>query len=313
MKSNTIKEFTPEPIRFQDDVRHRTGYFSHVETWYYDAVFENGYSMVSLVNVIHIGRIGTVLSGIFIYKNGNLIKSIRKRYPLRSFYGSEKTLLLKLNKKEVVKGRIEADDIWLYRINRGDKNIGFDLQFIKTYKPFKGRTYLGKWLVIPGFSVSGNLYLDGEKIFVKGEGYHDHNIYSLKAPFITKGYFFGKIPLKNANVIWAQIKKSKHDIEKLVILVKKDTYKSISPENFQFSIDKERKDHRKMIPYQGFIKVEDSDLKLDVSFKPKAFHYIGILAAHYWRFHEIYTGSYTLKSEPVNISEIDVAEYLKFF
>ena len=313
MEKSTYRVFTPEQITFQDDARHKKGFFSHVETWYYDAVFENGYSIVSLVNVIHIGKIGTVLSGIFIYKDGELIEIIRKRYPLRKFYGSEKTPLLKIDDQEVLNGKIDKDSQWKYRIYRGDTSIGFDLEFIKTMKPFKGKTFLGNWLVIPGFSVSGLLFLYGKKIPVKGEGYHDHNIYPIKAPFVTKGYFFGKIHLPQASVIWARVIKNKQNIETLVMLAKKDTYQSIHPKYIHFTINEEKKDHRKIMPYSCTLTVDDPQFQMDVSFQPKTFHHIGILAAHYWRYHEQYKGTYSINGTKEHIDLIDVVEYLKFF
>jgi len=312
-RSNNIRVFSPEPIIFQDDARHRTGYFSHVETWYYDAVFENGYSIVSLVNIIHIGNIGTVLSGIFIYKDGNLIKKIRTRYPLKNCYGSEETLLLKINHKEIIKGTIESDERWTYRIHRGDEENGFDLHFIKTMKPFKGKTFLGKWLVIPGFSVTGTLFVDGKKMHVSGMGYHDHNMYPLKAPFVTKGYFFGKIPLADAKVIWAQVTKNKHNKETLVLLAKKDSFVSIHPDHITFQIIEEKKVHRKKMPQTCNLIVNDPQLNLDVEFTSQTYHHIGILAAHYYRYHEKYIGTYQLNGETNRIDLIDVAEYLTFF
>ena len=313
MTNNTIRVFTPEDIDFKDDARHRTGFFSHVETWYYDGVFENGYSIVSLVNVIHIGRFGTVLSGIFIYKDGELIKEIRERYPIKKFYGSEETLQLKINDIEVVKGIVEPDGTWKYNINRGDSENGFNLEYKKTMKPFKGRTYLGKWLVIPRFKIKGTLNVDGKEINVKGSGYHDHNIYPIKAPLVTKGYFFGKISLKDANVVWAEVKKSKSNLEHLVMLTKKDSYKSIHPDNIDFKILNKQKDHRKLMPYDCQLIVDDEDLKMNVKFSPIKYHHIGILAAHYWRYHVNYTGKIEMNQKSIEIDNIDIAEYLKFF
>ena len=310
MNSNNI--FHPRNIVFKDDARHRTGFFSHVETWYYDAIFENGYSVVSLINVIHIGKLGTVLSGIFFYKDGKLLKINRKRYPLRQFCGSEDTLLLKIKNKHIINGKIEPNGDWKYQIKRGDEEYGFDLQLVKTMKPFKGKTYLGKWLVIPGFSVSGELTINGKTMQVTGNGYHDHNIYPLKAPFITKGYFFGKIPLENANAIWAQVQK-KSEMQSLVILSKPDSYTSIHPDQILFTIEKKCRDHRKTMPYSCRLQVDDSRLQLDVNFSPITYHYIGIPATNYWRYHMQYQGTYKSETKEKSISEIDIAEYLSFF
>lgn len=312
-QSDRPRVFSPQPIKFYDDARHRTGYFSHVETWYYDAVFENGYSIVSLVNVIHLGRIGTVLSGIFIYKDGVLLKHIRKRYPLRSFHGSEETLHIILQGKEIIKGSVTTENNWIYQINRGDQENGFQLKFSKTMEPFKGKTFLGSWLVIPGFSVTGTLTVEGKKMTVKGSGYHDHNIYPLRAPFVTRGYFFGKIPLDNAKVIWAQVQKNKHTAETLVILAENKKFTSIHPDNIQFTVEEQRKDHRKMMPYTNHLKTTDHQLTLDVRFAPESYHHIGILGAHYWRYHVKYKGTYTRENNSSTISDTDVAEYLHFF
>lgn len=313
MTKRNSRFFIPEDIIFKDDARHRTGFFSNVETWYYDGVFENGYSIVSLVNVIHIGRVGAVLSGIFIYKNGELIKEIRQRYPLRQFYGSEETLLLKINDKEIVKGTVAADGSWNYNIERGDAENGFSLHYTKKMKPFKGRTYLGSWLVIPRFTIKGTLYIDGKEIAVSGEGYHDHNMYPVKSPFVNKGYFFGKIALNDATLVWAQIKKSKKNHEYLVMFAEKESFRSIQPNNIHFSVLEERKDHRKRMPYHCRLVVDDQDLQVDVEFSPVTFHHIGILAANYWRYHVHYKGNITKKKESLVVDTVDIAEYLKFF
>jgi hypothetical protein len=313
MQTNSSSVFHPKDIVFKDDARHRTGFFSHVETWYYDAIFENGYSIVSLVNVIHIGKIGSVLSGLFFYKDGNLLNSIRERFPLRQFYGSEDTILLKLKNKEILKGIIELNGDWKYLIKRGNEKYGLNLEFVKTMKPFKGKTYLGKWLAIPGFSVSGELTINGKILQVIGNGYHDHNIYPIKAPFVTKGYFFGKIHLENANVIWAQVQKKKSDLQSLVILAKNDSYTCIDPDKILFTIKEKRRDHRKVMPHSCHLQVDDSRLKLDVKFFPNSYHYIRIPATKYWRYHMRYNGSYKMGSTEKSFSEIDIAEFLSFF
>jgi len=52
----------------RDDACHRKESFGHVETWYYDdAILSNNYSIVTLINVAHIGIFGIVLTGFFIY------------------------------------------------------------------------------------------------------------------------------------------------------------------------------------------------------------------------------------------------------
>jgi len=58
-----------------------------------------GYSIVSLVNVFHLGIFREVLTSYFIYKDTNLIKNIRERIPKKDFYGLKirlKTIQIRL-------------------------------------------------------------------------------------------------------------------------------------------------------------------------------------------------------------------------
>ena len=129
---------------------------------------------------------------------------------------------------------------------------------------------------------------------------------------LTKGYFFGKIPLENAIVIWAQVYK-KSAIQPLVILSKQDSYTSIHPDHIFFKIEKKCRDHRKNIPYDCILEVDDRCLQLNVKFSPIDYHYTGIPATKYWRYHMKYLGSYQLENQEKSISEIDIAEFLSFF
>ena len=81
---NFIKKenFKPTDIILKDDASHLKKGFGKIETWYHDAIFENNYSMVSLVNILNIGKIGIVLTGLYVYKNSKPVHIIRKRYPL---------------------------------------------------------------------------------------------------------------------------------------------------------------------------------------------------------------------------------------
>ena len=306
-------DFKPIDIKLHDDACHLEEGFEGIETWYYDAIFEDNYSIVLLINIIHIGRFGLVFTGLFLYKDSKPIKIIRKRYRLSDFFGNEDKPSIRIRGKEILKSYINNEKNWITHIHRDEDNVKIDLDFIKKSKGFKGKTYLGNWLVIPRFDVSGNLLINGEKISVLGHGYHDHNIYPIKAPFVTKGYFFGKISLSDSNIIWAYIKKDKKHIEHLVMFTKKDEYLSIHPDNIKFSIIEEKKDHRKIMPTHCRLIVDTKDLKLNIDFTSENYHHIGILAAHYWRYHVRYLGEIQTKQEVSKIDTLGIAEYLRFF
>ena len=154
------KTFIPKDVTLQDDALHKKKNFGHVETWYYDAMFNNNYSMVTLVNVIHLGRLSKVLTGLFLYKDNKLVKSLRKKTSYKHFYGSEEKPQLVIDEKQILHGEIDDDTKkWIFQISMGDERLGVDLEFIKTTIPWKGKTFLGDWLVIPRFNVQGAIFL----------------------------------------------------------------------------------------------------------------------------------------------------------
>ena len=293
---------------------HRKGGFGNIETWYYDAIFDNDCSVVTLVNVIHLGPLSQVLTGLFIYKNNKLIKNVREKIPYRHFHGSEKTPYLAINGKSILKENIEADSQKLItHVTMGDDIWGVDLKFTKTAVPFKGKTLLGKWLVIPRFSVEGSLNCDGKTIDVFGEGYHDHNMYPVYAPFVTKGYHFGKIPFDSMNITWANIIKRGEKRQPIIVFNKKNEYVSIDPSEIQFIIEKEIEEHKKTVPTVWRIVVDNEKLQVDVKLKSIHHHYVSIPSVHYWRHHTKNSGSIAVDSHKIKIDSYEISEYLKFF
>ena len=305
--------FEPKDITIQDDACHLEEGFGRIETWYYDAIFDNNYSMVSLINVLHIGRLGIVLTGLFIYKDSKPVQIIRNRYPLSNFTGDRENPLLKIKEKELLKGYIKDDQKWITHLSIDEKNVIMDLDFIKKSKGFKGKTYLGNWLVIPKMKVKGTLYIKDNKIDLSGSGYHDHNIYPIYAPFKTRGYYFGKLNINSDNLTWARVIKNRKNEQLIAVLNKKGEYFNIPQKSITYKINKEIKDHRKMIPTKCLLYINSDIIKLKLNIEPINYHYIGVLIAHYWRYHVRYTGEIEIESTKKKIDTVEITEYLKFF
>lgn len=306
--------FTPHDIVLQDDALHRKGSFGHVETWHYGAIFDNNYSIVTLVNVIHMGYLSIVLAGLSIYKDAKLVKRLRSKNPIKCFYGSEKEPLIKINDQQIIKGYINKDmKRWIYQISMGDDKQGVDLEFIKITKAWKGKTFLGDWLVIPRFQVNGRIFLDSDTISVSGEGYHDHNIYPIYASLTNKGYHFGKIPIDSMNITWARVIKNRTNEELIVILNKNQEYISITPNDIRFTIEKQVMDHGKRIPTTCCLNVENDLLHVDIKMESINFHHISIPTVNYWRYHVRNTGTIQIDSVSKKIDNIEISEYVKFF
>jgi hypothetical protein len=305
--------FTPHDIVLQDDALHRKGSFGHIETWHYGAIFDNNYSIVTLVNVIHMGYLSIVLAGLSIYKDTKLVKRLRSKNPYKCFYGSEKEPLIKINDQQIIKGYINKDTKrWIYQISMGDDKQGVDLEFIKITKAWKGKTFLGDWLVIPRFEVNGRIFLDRDTVSVSGEGYHDHNIYPIYASLTNKGYHFGKIPIDSMNITWARVTKNRTNEELIVILNKNQEYISITPRDVRFTIEKHVMDHGKRIPTTCCLNVENDLLHVDVKMESINFHHLSIPTVNYWRHHVRNTGTIQIDSVSKKIDNIEISEYVKF-
>jgi len=306
--------FTPHDIVLQDDALHIKGNFGHIETCYYEVLFDNKYSIVMLVNVFHMANFGIVLTRLFIYKDKKLAGNLSGRFPFKRFYGSEDEPLIKINDQQIIRGQIDRyTKMWKYQISMGNYKQGIDLELIKTTKAWKGKTFLGDWLVIPRFNVKGVIFLGGKRINVSGEGYHDHNIYPVYAPLLNRGYYFGKIPFDSMNITWAKVMKRCSNKQLLIVLNKDNEYRSINNKDICFTVEKQVKDHGKFIPKIWRLNVENSYLNLDVRIKSLHFHYISFPSVNYWRHHVRNIGEIKIDSISRKIDAVGISEYLKFF
>ncbi len=313
MKHIKIAKFSIEDARLIDDSMHSKGNFAKIETWYYDAILNNDFSVVCLINIIHLGFLSQVLTGVFIYKNNKLVKSTRQKIPYKNFTSSEKNLDICIFNKTAVKEYVKKnDEEWVTDIKMGDDSCGFNLKFMKKTKAFKGRTYLGNWFVIPHFYVEGKIFFDNRAIHVEGSGYHDHNMYPIYSPFTTIGYHFGKITLDSINLIWANVEKSKKKKQPIVIVNKADSNISIDPKYISFKIKNKEIDNKRIMPKKWNLYVDNEDFKMDVNISSIDYHYISVPTVNYWRYHVKNQGYVIYDSEKKNINSIDISEYLKF-
>jgi hypothetical protein len=305
--------FNPESATLKDDAAHKSRIFGNVETWYYDAIFDNNYSVVCLVNAIQFLKTGLVLTGLFIYKDTKLIKNFRNRTSLKHFYGSKERPHILIRNKEIIDGEINSDSKeWKYHILMGDEKNNVNLSFIKKMEPWRGNHFLGNWLVIPRLKVNGNVYVDGEKIDVTGHGYHDHNNYPLFSPFFSKGANFGKIAAGPINVVWAQVIRNKDKIENIVVINKDEKFLSIPSKDIRLSVEDYVKEHGKIIPTRYLLNVEKKDIDINVKIESMNYHYVSIPSVKYWRHHARNTGEIRFESISTKIHNLSIIDQLSF-
>jgi hypothetical protein len=161
--------------------------------------------------------------------------------------------------------------------------------------------------------VNGSININNKNFELKGLGYHDHNIYPIYAPFKTRGYYFGKIDLETNHLTWARVIKNKKNQQLLSVLSQNNGYYNIPEKSIKYQIINEIKDHRKKIPNKFSLKINDNKIKINLIIEPINYHYIGVLIAHYWRYHVRYKGEIEINSIKKTIDTVEITEYLKFF
>jgi hypothetical protein len=307
------KPFAPQNISLHDDALHRTKGF-HIETFYYDAVFDNHFSIVTLVNVFTTGFYGMVLTGMFIYKDAKLVHCKRDKILYQHLTGSEQYPHIKINNKDVIRLQNKTENApLLYTISMGDMHDGFSLRFLQKTPAWKGTTALGQWLVLPHFEVKGDLYLRGETIAVQGKGYHDHNIYSFFSPLKIKGYHFGKIIGDDSTITWARLMKRDHSEQLLVVLNKDEFYQNIPSSALRFTLENQKRSSGKYIPEAFRLQANHKDVSLDVTMRTVDSHLITMPFLRYWRAHVHVKGTLHLGSQSKTIDDVEITELLYFF
>ena len=306
--------FIPQDIILKDDAIHKKGSFGKIETWYYDAIFENNYSIVALINVIHLGLFTKILVGLYFYKDNKLIYQFRKNYSKRLFFSSEDTPIISINNKQVLNEFIQNNSLdWITKLSLGEDDWSVELNFKKITKPWKGKTFLGYWLAIPRFIVDGFIICNNKRIQASGEGYHDHNLYPIYSPLTTKGYHFGKISFDSLSITWANVIKNRKKHQPIIVVNYGDKYFSVNPENINFEIVNEKIENKKEIPLTWKIIINDDKIKTNLLLDSIQNHYVSIPSVNYWRYHVGVKGKIFFNKIKEDIDKIEIAEYLKFF
>jgi hypothetical protein len=307
------QQFNPTPIRLQDDAVHAPRMFGNIETWYYDAIFDNTYSMACVVNVMNFLKTGLILTGLFIYKDTHLLKWVRTRTLMKHFQGSHERPHLVLQTKSIIDAEQAQDSKkWTYHVVLGDEKNNVDLRFLKTIDGWKGTHVLGDWLVAPRLQVTGNLMVDGTKINVTGSGYHDHNNYPLFAPLFGKGANFGKIIAGPISVVWAQVfRKDKH-VDNILVINIDDSFQLVPSNDMQLLVKDSMRDRGTVVPTKYVLRVQKKDIDIDVNIQSLDYHYLSIPSVKYWRHHAKNTGQIRVGSYREKVDDTSIIDQLTF-
>ena len=319
LKKSPFK-FNPIDITIKDDAFHASDAPRFTEWWYFDAVFDNGYSIELNIRVLSIikKRFVLIYKRIDLYKDGKLIKHHRKKYGLKNFEASNDKPYVKIDGKEIIKGyEDKKTGKYIYDLNFEIENTSAELHLESCTKGWKGNNPGGDgWAVImPRADASGKIIVDNKEIKVKGIAYHDHNWdVRYSATKENHGWFWGKIYSKSFTVTWATIYKNKNIGQPLLVINENNgNYINFKSDQIKFIADKLSIDNKKMIPTHFTLEADNGKDKLKMDMQTKDLHHDTVMIRyHYWRYHVKCNGTITMGDKSEKVKDIQIAEFLRF-
>ncbi len=274
----------------------------HIETWYFEAIFDSNESMVFMLTCAGEGEAAILMTGISYYKNGTLCHEFRKLY-LQPVI-SNVTPYIEAGGKRIMRGE-EKQGKFVFTIEYVSPSISIYLLFENKSKGWKS----DEWLAIPNMDVRGNIAFKGREKMVKGKGYHDHNIFFLRNPFLKRGYMDGKIIVANTSIVWAKLMDNLFMHEDFVVYSKGNytLIKNAVIECSDYVIN-----HHHIIPMTFHIVAQRENMSVDIVAEARHIHYIRLPLLHYWRYHVVCRGWIEKNGEREEIKSYDIAEYMLF-
>lgn len=314
MSGGTSDFYSLQNITLADDAFHNTTTFFHIESWYFDAVFEQNYSMALVVTIVQRNTVGFVLIGLYLYHDTNLLVHPRKLISLHDCFASAERPLLKYGNSTIITGSLNEPMGWSYHVSLQLDGQGVDLQFMNILKGWKTDIPGGWWLVIPNSQVTGQITLNEETITVSGEGYHDHNWFFPYTPLIQKGWQFINVPGNNLGITIARVMKNRVIGESIAVLNQKEKDPLLIPsDKVHLLVTKYTVDHGRVIPIKFLLQVSSDQVRVNLSIETLNVHFIKLPFLNYWRYHLHVTGTITVGSVAENIDTIRISELLRFF
>ena len=316
----TSTKYFPVEISPKDDAYHPSRNPISEEWWYFDAIFDNNYSLHADFTIFtKNGRLAS--SAIEIYKNGELEAKVIKRHLLKPVDLSINYPEVKLFDTKIINfdfERFNKTGEWIYNFSQKLDDCEINLDFVGTTKGWKIVTDDLSWTVAqPKAIVSGEIIANGKKMKVYGLGYHDHNWNSsLSSIFKIFGWYWGKLTSRTFNLTWAHLMKNRTQGHIFAILNKDNQgFYSINPENISLKFDKFITSYGRKIPSTLNLKindiVKDIPISVDVTMEIKNMHFKSLIFFPYWRYHIKTNGFISVDSHEEQINDTHIMEFFR--
>jgi len=308
--------FIPDDINLRDDAFHGADSLHFTEWWYFDSIFDNGYSIQIGIRIVGLANQGLVHLRLDIYKDGKLISHEIKPYLIWEIFASKEIPLVELNGKKIMEGYIDNETgNMVYDLDIKLDTSSTNLKFIGCTTGWQGRTPGGKWAVIlPRAEVEGSINFNNEKINVSGIGYHDHNWEVTLFTGINFGWHWGKMNSESYTITWAKIMTTRFWGQSLLVINEKNEgYINIEPEYIDIQINEYTINQGMLIPYSFTIDAEKGNVSMHVDMEVIDIHHVrwmGII--NYWRYHMQCKGFISIGNifEPIN--QMEITEFIRF-
>ncbi len=316
-KDITDYRFTPENITLSDDGFHGADTFHFVEWWYFDALFDNGYSAQMSIRVVNAFGSGIVFSRLDIYKHGILLTHNQEAYALDLFSASSSQPVVYLKGKQILYGYIdEQTGVWIFDVSLACSDASADLCFVGVTQGWKGQLPGGDWwgVILPQATVTGVIRIDTQAINVSGIGYHDHNWEVTALVGFNFGWFWGKFNSEHYAATWSTILSTRITREPILIINTLHAgYINIPSSKIEFTAKNYSITNGLLLPYSFTIKVHTQDINIMVDMEVVSVHHDRVMGVlNYWRYHVKCTGFITIYGETEPVNSLHIGEFFRF-
>jgi hypothetical protein len=317
VKAESSTGFTPQDIILRDDAFHGHRNFPLTEWWYFDAMFDNGYSVQLSVRVINIFGKGIVFERLDLYYNYSIIADQVTIHRITDFFASSEVPFVQLQGKTILSGTQNTTSGFF------DYNVSFEypgcaalLHFIGCTQGWKGQQKSGEWwaVAVPRADVTGQIIVNNETIYVTGNGYHDHNWDVTAKSLLRFGWFWGKFNSPGYTVTWSALLPTRTTMKPILVLNRKNAgYLGVPSSEVWFSLQDVHLNHLMRVPYFFNIATMTGTVFLIVDMEVIHVDYKHLLGSmQYWRFHVKCIGTILTDGHAEIVDDVFIAEYIRF-
>ena len=309
--------FSPQNIELGDDAFHGHGILPYTEWWYFDAMFDNGYSAQMSIRIVSVYGKQMAVMRLDFCKNSVFVSHQSQSYYLNEIIASSTVPLVQLQGKAIMVGSYDnRTGNFIYDVSFDFSGNATALRFVGCTKGWKGLLNSGAgWAVIlPRADVTGTITVNDTTMNVTGVGYHDHDWNVKSRMAVSFGWFWGKIDSSNFTATWSTILTTRTIVQPIMVVNKKNAgYIAIPSETIWFSAKDLHLDHFMFVPQFFNIETMTDKVFLVVNMEVISVNHERFMGfMNYWRYHVKCSGIFMVDGHAETVDSVFIAEYIRF-